>query len=220
MSIFETLTPAERARQLANPEGPVGVAVADWLNNNNKQANAKVVESLSVEAGHHVLEIGFGNGRSVPIVMAQAPDVRYAGIDISPTMVTEASRFNATLVAAGKASFHLASADALPFENESFDRAFSIGVVHFWAEPLASLSEIRRVLRSGGVMFMGCLAPRDAPDFARREFGFHLRDASEWDTFCRAAGFAAAEVRTVESEQTTPSGVAVKRYSIRMRARV
>ena len=29
MTIFETLTPAERARQLANPEGAVGLAVAD-----------------------------------------------------------------------------------------------------------------------------------------------------------------------------------------------
>src|ERR1700749_1886637 len=114
MAIFETLTPAERARQLANPEGAVGVAVADWLNENNKQANAKVVAQLSVEAGHHVLEIGFGNGRTVPIVMGQASEVRYAGIDISPTMVAEASRFNAELVAAGKASFHLASADAMP----------------------------------------------------------------------------------------------------------
>jgi ubiquinone/menaquinone biosynthesis C-methylase UbiE len=213
------LTPAERARELANPEGAVGVAVADWLNENNKQANAKVVESLNVEAGHHVLEIGFGNGRSVPIVMAQAPDVRYAGIDISPTMVAEASHFNADLVAAGKASFHLTAADAMPFGNDSFDRAFSIGVIHFWAEPLASLSEMRRVLRSGGVMFMGCLAPKDAPDFAQREFGFHLRDASEWDALCRIAGFAVVDVQTVESEQITPTGMPVKRYSIRMRAR-
>jgi hypothetical protein len=36
MAIFETLTSAERARQLANPEGEVGIAVADWLNENNK----------------------------------------------------------------------------------------------------------------------------------------------------------------------------------------
>jgi hypothetical protein len=68
-------------------------------------------------------------------------------------------------------------------------------------------------------MFMGCLAPKDAPDFAQREFGFHLRDASEWDAFCRLAGFAVVDVQTVESEQITPTGVPVKRHSIRMRAR-
>jgi hypothetical protein len=31
MAMFETFTPAERARQLGNPDGGVGRAVADWL---------------------------------------------------------------------------------------------------------------------------------------------------------------------------------------------
>jgi len=219
MAIFETLTLVERARQLANPEGEVGIAVADWLNQNNKHINTKVVEALAIEAGHHVLEIGFGSGRAVPIVMEQAPDVRYAGIDISPTMVAEASHFNADLMVAGKANFYLSSGDILPFGDDSFDRAFSIGVVHFWAEPAASLSEVRRVLRPEGVMLMGCLAPQDAPDFAQREFGFHLRDASEWEALCHKAGFADIDVQTVVSEQTTPGGTPVKRHSISLRAR-
>ena len=63
MSLFEMLTPAERARQLANPEGAVGVAVADWLNQVNKQANAKVVESLIVDARMRIMSAhvkGFG----------------------------------------------------------------------------------------------------------------------------------------------------------------
>lgn len=219
MAIFETLTPAERARQLANPEGTVGIAVADWLNENNKQANARVVEALAIEAGHHVLEIGFGNGRSTPIVIAQAPGVRYAGIDISPTMMTEASNFNAEFVKAGSASFHLASSDAMPFGDASFERVFSIGVVHFWEDAVTSLAEVRRVLRPAGMMLMGCLAPKDAPDFAQKEYGFHLRDASDWDALCRKAGFADVDVQTVVSDQTTASGAPMKRYSIRIRAR-
>ena len=151
MAIFEKLTPAERARQLGNPEGEVGIAVADWLNETNKAANAKTVALLGVIAGDHVLEIGFGNGRTVPDVIGQAADVRYTGIDISPTMVAEASRFNAALVAAGKASFHLSSAEHMPFNDRTFDRVFSIGVIHFCAEPDASLVEVHRVMRSGGL---------------------------------------------------------------------
>ncbi|HVC62465.1 MAG TPA: class I SAM-dependent methyltransferase [Acetobacteraceae bacterium] len=117
MAIFETFTSAERARQLGNPEGVVGIAVADWLNDNNRQANAKTVVLLGVEAGHRVLEIGFGNGRTVPDVIAQAVDVHYTGIDISPTMVKEASRFNAAPVAAGRVSFHLGSAERMSFAD-------------------------------------------------------------------------------------------------------
>jgi ubiquinone/menaquinone biosynthesis C-methylase UbiE len=218
MTIFKTLSLAEFARQLANPDGTAGLEVAEWLDENNKQVNAKTVTLLTVEAGHHVLEIGFGNGRAAPVVIAQAPDVRYSGIDISPTMLAEASTFNAALVEAGKASFHLASAHEIPFADDSFDRIFSIGVIHFWTEPIASLVEARRVLRPGGLMQMGCLAPKEPPDFAQAQYGFHLRDASEWDGLCRKAGFADVNVQTVESEQITPSGAPIKRYGIMMRA--
>ena len=49
MAIVEMLPPAEFALQLDNPEGDAGRAVADLLNETND-----------------VLEIAFGNGRTVP----------------------------------------------------------------------------------------------------------------------------------------------------------
>ena len=165
MAIVETLTPAELARQLANPDGAAGLEVADWLNENNSQANIRTIALLAVEAGCSVLEIGFGNGRTAPFVIAQAPDVQYAGIDISPTMVSEASAYNAELVTARKASFQLASANELLFDAGSFDRVFSIGVIHFWTEPLASLAEVRRVLRPGGGHADGVSGPKGTARF-------------------------------------------------------
>jgi SAM-dependent methyltransferase len=219
MAVFETLTPEERARHLRNPEGAVGLAVADWLNENNKQATVKFVTSLNVKASNRVLEIGFGSGRTAPDVIAQAADVYYAGIDISPTMVAEASTFNAALVAAGRAAFHLGSAERMPFANETFDRVFSIGVIHFWTDPVSSLAEVRRVLCPGSSMLMGCLAPREAPEFAQPGYGFHLRDATAWDAFCCAAGFTDVRAETIEHERTTPSGAPTRRFGISVRAR-
>jgi tRNA G46 methylase TrmB len=82
MTIFETLTPTERARQLGNPEGVVGRAAADRLKRTTSR-DANAVALLRAEAGSHVLEIGFGNSRTVANVIAQPADVRYTGIDIS-----------------------------------------------------------------------------------------------------------------------------------------
>jgi tRNA G46 methylase TrmB len=45
--------------------------------------DAKAVALLRAEAGNHVLEIGFGNSRTVANVIAQLADVRYTGIDTS-----------------------------------------------------------------------------------------------------------------------------------------
>lgn len=218
MSIFQTLSLAERARQLRNPEGPVGLAVAEGLNETNKQGNARLVKMLAIKTGYRVLEIGFGNGRTVPEVIAQAPGVYYAGIDISPTMVEEAGRFNAALVNAGQANFHLGNAEAMPFASNSFDCAFSVGVIHFWANPAVALAEVRRLLRPGGLMLMGCLAPAHPPEFAQPEHGFYLRDAAAWDELCRAARFSKVDAQLLEFEQPTPTGISVKRSLIQLMA--
>jgi ubiquinone/menaquinone biosynthesis C-methylase UbiE len=219
MAAFGSLPPIEQARQLANPEGQVGIEVAEWLNENNRAGNAQVLAMLDVLAGHRVLEIGFGNGRVAPVVVGQAAAVHYAGIDISATMVNEANRFNAGLVATGRASFRLASADCMPFEDASFDRVFAIGVMHFWQDPRMPLREIRRVMRPDGLAVMGALDSRSPPPFARPEFGFHLRSAAEWVELWRQAGFRAVDAQRSESEQITVDGAATRRTVIRLTAR-
>ncbi len=219
MTVFSTLQPAEQARQLANPEGPVGIEVAEWLNGNNREGNARALALLGVQTGCHVLEIGCGNGRAAPEVIGQAAGVRYAAIDISSTMVDEANRFNAAFVAAGRANFHLASAEHMPFADACFDRVFAIGVIHFWTDPIAALLEIHRVMRPGGFALMSALDLRSPPQFAQAEFGFHLRSAAEWSALYRQAGFSSVEAQNVESEQMTPDGTPIKRYAIRMTAR-
>jgi ubiquinone/menaquinone biosynthesis C-methylase UbiE len=217
--ILASLPVAERAKQLGRPEGKIGLAVAERLNDTNRQGNLRAVEMLRLEAGHHVLEIGFGNGRTVPDVIAQAENVRYAGIDISSTMVDEAARFNAGLVAAGRASFHLGSAERMPFADASFDRAFSNGVVHFWENPAGPLTEVRRVLRPGGISQMTCLYPRNAPDFARPEYGVYLRDDADWDALYRAGGFSEFSSDLVALEMTDSEGKSTTRYAIYLTAR-
>ena len=218
MSLFSSLSPAEQARQLANPEGTVGVAVAEWLNGNNREGNARVFAMLELQPGCHVLEVGFGNGRAAREVVAGAENVRYEGIDISQTMVDEANRYNAEHVLSGLVRFHLAFADHMPFANGRFDRVFSIGVMHFWTDPLASLREIHRVMRPGGRAVMGALDAQATPPFAKPEFGFHLRTAAEWGALFEKAEFVNVDARTVESLQTTPEGVPTRRYSVRLTA--
>jgi ubiquinone/menaquinone biosynthesis C-methylase UbiE len=219
MNVFASLTAAEQARQLANPEGQIGIDVARWLNANNRDGNAQCIAMLGLEPGNRVLEIGFGNGRAAADIVGCAADVHYVGIDVSPTMVSEARRFNAALVAAGRASFQLASADSMPFPDCTFDRVFALGVIHFWQDARAPLEEVCRVLRPGAFAVMGTLAPDCPPPFARPEHGFWLRSAGEWADLCAQAGFAAVRTQTVESEQRTPDGAPTRRHSIRLTVR-
>ena len=183
------------------------------------QVYAEVIALLGIQPGCHVLEIGFGNGRAASDVIDQSTDVRYVGIDISPTMFDEANRFNAALVAAGRASFHLASSEHMPFTDASFDRVFAIGVIHFWRDPIVPLVEIRRVMRPGGLAVMGTPDSRSPQVFTRPEFGFHLRSTDEWRALFCQAGFSTVDVQNIESEGITPDGTPNKRYTIRITAR-
>ncbi len=218
MSVVDSLAPAEMARQLGNPEGEVGLAVMEWVYENNRASSARAVAALGLKPNSRVLEIGFGSGRMTPEVVGQASGITYAGLDYSQTMVAEAERINSALISEGRAEFFLGSAEQMPFPNGGFDCVYSIGVAHFWPDPLSALAEVHRVLRRGGASMIGCLHPRTAPAFALPENGFYLRDAAEWEALHWAAGFAAVDVETIETEQVSQAGTLTTRFVFRLAA--
>jgi SAM-dependent methyltransferase len=48
---------------------------------------------------------------------------------------------------AGAAPCVAATADSLPFEDQSFDAAMAVSTIHHWPDPVAGLREMRRVAR-------------------------------------------------------------------------
>ncbi len=221
MRTLDSLAPAEQAKQLGNPEGEAGVAIAAELSATNGKRLIAIIAALDLRRGNQILEIGYGNGHFIPTLLARAPDLTYTGIDISETMRDEDTRRNAAFVTAGKAFFRLASADNIPAPDNYFDRVFASGVKHFWADPARPLEEIHRVLKPGGLCIMGSLDPRSAEQFpfARPEFGFHTRTAAEWEALHRAAGFGEIRAETEENHVTLRDGTAAIRYGVRVTAR-
>jgi ubiquinone/menaquinone biosynthesis C-methylase UbiE len=190
------LPPAEMARHLGRPDGEVGLAVGERLNRVNENITAEAYRRLRLRTDMHVMEIGFGNGHLLPDLLRQAPGLLYNGIDISPTMVDEARRFNAALVNEGRAAFHLADAARIPAADASFDRVFAVNVIYFWSDPVVPLREIRRVLRPSGVSLITAVTPETVAgnEVFRGENGFHARDADMLVALHRQSGFG--DVRT------------------------
>jgi ubiquinone/menaquinone biosynthesis C-methylase UbiE len=184
------------ARHLGRPDGEVGLAVSERLNRSNGNITAEAYRRLGLGAGMRVLEIGFGNGHLLPDLLRRAPDLLYSDIDISPTMVDEARRFNAALVNAGQATFRRADAARIPAADASLDRVFAINVIYFWPDPVVPLREIRRVLRPSGVSLITAVTPETVAgnETYRVENGFYARDADMLVALHRQAGFS--EVRS------------------------
>jgi SAM-dependent methyltransferase len=192
MASLVDLKPAERARLLSKPEGELGIAIGKVMNETNAKIISTVYHRLGLKVGHRVLEIGFGNGQTVPLLMQLADELNYVGIEISATMVAEASAFNRDLVQTGRATFDLASAEAIPANDASFNRALAVNVVYFWPDPVQVLAEIRRVLRPGGFSIVAGIDTATAASVPlyRAEYGFRVHDADALIAFHREAGFS------------------------------
>ncbi|MQY15826.1 hypothetical protein SRB5_60170 [Streptomyces sp. RB5] len=92
---------------------------------------AKVWEALG--DARTVLNVGAGTGSYEP------PDRAVTAVE--PSAVMRAQR------PAGAAPCVAASAEELPFEDQSFDAAMAFSTVHHWADPIAGLREMKRVAR-------------------------------------------------------------------------
>src|SRR5205085_9495003 len=97
------------ARQLGNPEGEVGRAVGDYMSAHNAAVSAAAWQRLGLRPRDRVLEIGFGNGKLIPALLALAPELAYVGIDVSQTMLAEAGAFNRARLEARQVELRLAS---------------------------------------------------------------------------------------------------------------
>jgi ubiquinone/menaquinone biosynthesis C-methylase UbiE len=100
-----------------------------------------------VPRGAAILEVAPGPGY-LSIALAGSGDHTVTGLDISSTFV-EIARANAA-EAGAQVEFRHGNASAMPFEDESFDFIVCCAAFKNFAEPVAAIEEMHRVLRPGG----------------------------------------------------------------------
>jgi SAM-dependent methyltransferase len=188
------LDPATTARHLRKPEGEIGRTLADSMSERNWSVYEAAFKRLGVQAGERLFEVGFGNGKLAPRLLALARGVTYTGIDFSETMVGEAEAFNRGLIEAGRAAFRFASVEEIPFAAGSFDRALTVNTIYFWPEPVRALAEIRRVLRPGGLLLVSVGNPEQMQRDPVHSHGFRLYDQARLQELHESAGFHDVEV--------------------------
>lgn len=148
--------------QFREPRGLLGEFVGHWMARVNAGVNRMAVEMLDVQPGDHVLEIGFGHGRTVRALASRAGNGFVAGIDPSTTMIRQATRRNRGLIRAGQVELRNAVISAIPYESGRFDRVLTVHTIYFWPAPADDLREVRRVMHDGGRLVVGFRAVEDS----------------------------------------------------------
>jgi ubiquinone/menaquinone biosynthesis C-methylase UbiE len=96
-----------------------------------------------------VVEIGAGTGASLPHYERAR---RVVAVEPDPSM---AKRLPAKIAEARvPVEVHAGTAEALPFEDASFDAAVSTFVLCSVSDPAAAVAEMRRVLKPGGTLVL------------------------------------------------------------------
>jgi SAM-dependent methyltransferase len=161
--------------QFALPQGLLGRLVGWWMAHENERMNRLAVKTLDVQSRDDVLEIGFGPGQAIELLVQRTAADYIAGVDPSEVMLDEARRRNSEAVDAGRVELAQATVEDLPFGDGRFSKVFAVSNFGIWNSPERGLREIKRVLRDDGLLLM-CLRrsvrrkyPWTSPGISARE---------------------------------------------------
>jgi SAM-dependent methyltransferase len=116
-----------------------------------------------------VLDVATGTGRLPRAIMRQPSfDGRVIGLDLSRRMLREASKNTAQF--ANRLTYIWQDARCLPFDDDTFDAVTCLEALEFTPNPQATMEELVRVLRPGGVLLVTNRIGRDAKLLPRRTF--------------------------------------------------
>jgi demethylmenaquinone methyltransferase/2-methoxy-6-polyprenyl-1,4-benzoquinol methylase len=136
-----------RARELFAPLGPTYDRVGAALSLGQDPLWRRFLVSRLPPDGGHVLDVAAGTGLVSAELLRRG--FRVTALDQSPEMLALAlARLD------GRAEIVEASAESLPFEDATFDHLTFTYLLRYMDDPGATLAELARVVRPGGLVAM------------------------------------------------------------------
>jgi ubiquinone/menaquinone biosynthesis C-methylase UbiE len=119
----------------------------EGMEKGHRPVGEQAIELMAIPVAARVLDVGCGSGWASRLMAEAASSGRVVGIDIADEMIKLASETSMSL---HNVKFQVASAEKLPFADGEFTHAFSMESLYYYADMLAALREIKRVLKPGG----------------------------------------------------------------------
>lgn len=180
----------------------------DFLGQITRGVVTALLDAADVTRGSRVLDVATGPGYAAAAAHARGASV--VGVDVAEAMVQLAGSHHPEI------DFQVADAEALPFEDDSFDAVVSNFVVPHLGRPEQAVGELARVLRVGGALALttwdqpermrllglileavaraGATPPHDIPPGPPF---FRFSDDQEFDALLRGSGLTGVKVTTI-----------------------
>jgi len=122
-------------------EGYVPALFREWC--------PRVIEAAGIGPGHKVIDVACGTGvLSIAAYQQVVPGGSVIGVDINDGMLNIAKSKSSSI------EWLNAPAEALPFDDNSFDRAVSQFGLMYFADKVVAIREMIRVLQPAGLLVM------------------------------------------------------------------
>jgi ubiquinone/menaquinone biosynthesis C-methylase UbiE len=125
-----------------------GAAYERLMGRWSRLAGAIFLDWLAVPKGIRWLDVGCGNGAFTEVMMAKSAPSEVHGIDPSEAQIA----FARGRAALKRAELRVGDAEALPFDDRSFDAAVMALVITFVPNPAKAVGEMVRVVKPGGLV--------------------------------------------------------------------
>ena len=168
----------------------------DFVSPGGADMAEKLIESMQLPRGAHVLDVGSGLGGSA-FMMAKQFGLRVDGVDLSRNMVEQARLRQREYGLAKSVSFELK--DCLQIDSKDrYDAIYSRDVFLHIEDKAKLFSVIARALKPGGQLLFtdyGCGPKPWTSEFNHyvSERGYHLRTVDEYATLVQNAGLSLVE---------------------------
>lgn len=166
----------------------------------DEQHLKRILEFLPVKADMKILDLGTGSGYLSFPIAKKYPNISMIGLDIVEKAL-EANRFKAKEENIRNISFVTYDGIDFPFADNEFDMVISRYALHHFPDIQKSISEVSRVIKSEGFLFISDPTPnvndtsRFVDEYMQLKKDGHIKfyTKDEWKQICEKYGLQMKE---------------------------
>lgn len=187
-------------QQFGNPKGFIGRICCKIMNVINKKMYKSVVHEINADFTSNILDVGYGNGYLLKLFFKKFK-CNLKGIEVSSDAKKLAYKSNKKGIREGKVSLIQADCCNMPFNTEEFDFVTSVNTIYFWEDTEKGLSEIRRVLKVGGIFYNAVYTKKWLQKLPYTKEGFKFFDKEDFIKLGKNAGFKEVNIKDIKRDK-------------------
>ena len=174
-----------------------GLAMLNRMNQHHKELHRWALEHVSLDTDKAILDVGFGGGQNIHNLLHLTHDSKIWGIDYSPASYKKCAQVNHDAIRAGRVELCQGSADALPYDHDSFDLVTAFETIYYWPNIEKCFQDIYDCMRHNG-RFLICNEDSSAAGNEELIEALHLNyySCEDLDRMLRQVGFRTVHTYT------------------------